>query len=144
MFEVLKILLESDKFQQEITEGVQTWFEKGYAYRIYNPGAERVNAKIQYILHIKWTVTCILCIHQKWYKLDEGIVLIFVSEKKSAITFGEGCMLLCYDRASCKTACGWWVILYKYVLIKNKKIDPMFYLDVITFLNFSVGLLNIC
>ena len=30
-------------------------------------------------------------------------------------------MLLCDDRASCKTACGWWVILYKYVLIKNKK-----------------------
>ena len=30
-------------------------------------------------------------------------------------------MLLCDDRASCKTACGWWVILYKYVLIKKKK-----------------------
>ena len=26
------------------------------------------------------------------------------------------CLLLCYDRASCKIACGWWVILYKYVL----------------------------
>ena len=30
-------------------------------------------------------------------------------------------MLLCDDRASCKTACGWWVILYKYVLIKKNK-----------------------
>ena len=29
------------------------------------------------------------------------------------------CLLLCDDRASCKTACGWWVIPYKYVLIKN-------------------------
>ena len=32
------------------------------------------------------------------------------------------CLLLCDDRASCKTACGWWVILYKYVLI-TKIID---------------------
>ena len=29
-------------------------------------------------------------------------------------------MLFCDDCASCKTACGWWVTLYKYVLIKNK------------------------
>ena len=35
-------------------------------------------------------------------------------------------MLLCDDRASCKTACGWWVILYKYVLIKKiKKYWPL-------------------
>ena len=34
MFAVLKISLESDKFQQEIIDDVQTWFEKLYAYRI--------------------------------------------------------------------------------------------------------------
>ena len=34
MFEVYKFLLESDKFQQEIIDAVQTWFEKSYAYRI--------------------------------------------------------------------------------------------------------------
>ena len=40
--------------------------------------------------------------HQKTYKFDEGIILIFVP-KKSAITFGEGCIhiqeepvLFCY------------------------------------------------
>ena len=32
-------------------------------------------------------------------------------------------MLLCDDRVSCKTACGWWVILYKYVLIKKKNVS---------------------
>ena len=45
------------------------------------------------MLHRKWTLACILCTHQKSYKLDKGIMLIFVFEKKSAITFGEGCML---------------------------------------------------
>ena len=40
----------------------------------------------------KWTIACILCIHKKSYKLDKGIMLIFVFEKKSAITFGEGCI----------------------------------------------------
>ena len=34
MFEVHKILLESDKFQQEMNDNVQTWFEKIHAYRI--------------------------------------------------------------------------------------------------------------
>ena len=34
MFEVKKISLESDKFQQEINDDGQTWFEKKYAYRI--------------------------------------------------------------------------------------------------------------
>ena len=29
---------------------------------------------------------------KKSYKLDKGIMLNFVSEKKSAITFGEGCI----------------------------------------------------
>ena len=34
MFEVEKIWLESDKFQQEINDDVQTWFDKKHAYRI--------------------------------------------------------------------------------------------------------------
>ena len=34
MVEVLKILLESDKFQQDINDNVQTWFENIHAYRI--------------------------------------------------------------------------------------------------------------
>ena len=34
MFEVLKISLESVKFQQEINDDVQTWFEKNDVYRI--------------------------------------------------------------------------------------------------------------
>ena len=35
MFEVKKISLESDKFQQKINDDGQTWFEKKkYAYRI--------------------------------------------------------------------------------------------------------------
>ena len=35
---------------------------------------------------------CIQYTHQKSWKLDEGIMLIFASEKKSAITFVEGCI----------------------------------------------------
>ena len=62
-----------------------------YVYRILNPGAERINAKCQYILHRKWTHRCILCTHPKSHKLDEGLMLIFVSGKKMAVTFGEGC-----------------------------------------------------
>ena len=50
--------------------------KKNDAYRIYNPGAERVNAKSQDILHRKWTLACILCTHQKSYKLDKGIMFI--------------------------------------------------------------------
>ena len=34
MLEVKKISLESVKFQQEINDDFQTWFEKKYAYRI--------------------------------------------------------------------------------------------------------------
>ena len=64
----------------KINDDVQTWLEKNYAYRSSNPGAERVNAKRQYILHRKWTLTCILCTRQKSDKLDKGIMLIFVSE----------------------------------------------------------------
>ena len=60
---------------------MQTWFETNDAYRISNPDAERVNAKSQYILHRKWTLTCILCTRQKLDQLDKGIMLIFVSEK---------------------------------------------------------------
>ena len=55
---------------------------KKCAYRIYTPGAERVNAKSQHILHGKLTLAYILCIHQKLYKLNEGIMLFFVSGKK--------------------------------------------------------------
>ena len=36
--------------------------------------------KSQYILHRKWTLVCFLCNHQKSYKLDQGIMLIFVSQ----------------------------------------------------------------
>ena len=61
-----------------------------------DPGAKRVNAKSQYILRRKWPLACISCTHQKSYKLDRGITLIFVSEK-SAITFGEGCISLWRD-----------------------------------------------
>ena len=39
---------------------------------------------------MKWTLTYTPLIYQKLCKLDEGIMLIFVSQK-SAITFGEGC-----------------------------------------------------
>ena len=39
--------------------------------------------------------TCVYFMHPpKSYKLDKGIMLFFVSEKKSAITFGEGCTIL--------------------------------------------------
>ena len=55
--------------------------KKKNAYRIKNPGAEGVNAKTQYILHRKWTLAYMLCTHQKSYKLDKGIMLMFVSEK---------------------------------------------------------------
>ena len=34
MFEVWKIAIESDKFQQEINDDDQTWFERNLAYRI--------------------------------------------------------------------------------------------------------------
>ena len=34
MFEVQKISLESYKFQQEMNDDIQTWFEKKYVYRI--------------------------------------------------------------------------------------------------------------
>ena len=46
-------------------DDVQTWFEKNHTHRIKNPGAERVNAKSQYILHRKWTLAYISCTHQK-------------------------------------------------------------------------------
>ena len=39
---------------------------------------------------------------------------------KSYLHQRQQALLLCDDRASCKTACGWWVNLYKYVLIKIK------------------------
>ena len=87
-----KFHLNPTNFNRKLTIIIQTWFEKHYACRIQNPGAERVNTKTQYILHRKWTLAWILCTHQKSYNLAEGITLIFVSEKKSAITFGEGCI----------------------------------------------------
>ena len=34
MFEVWKISLESEKFQQEINDDVQNWFEKNHTHRI--------------------------------------------------------------------------------------------------------------
>ena len=68
-------------------------FLKNDVYRIQNPGAERVDAKSQYILHRKWTRVCILCTHQKSYTLDKSIMLIFVSETKQ-ITFGKGCICI--------------------------------------------------
>ena len=39
---------------------------------------------------MKWTVTCILCTHQKSYKLDAGIMLIFVSEKNRPLLLAKG------------------------------------------------------
>ena len=59
MFEIKKMSLESDKFQQAINDDVQILFEKYCAYGIQNPGAERVDAKSQYILHRNWTLACI-------------------------------------------------------------------------------------
>ena len=74
-----------------MNDDVQTWFEKKkHAYRISNPDAERVNAKSQYILHRKWTLTCILCTRQKSDKLDKGIMLIFVSEKNRPLLLAKG------------------------------------------------------
>ena len=46
--------------------------------------------KVQYILHRKWTLACVLCTHQKSYKLDKGIMLIFVSEKNRPLLLAKG------------------------------------------------------
>ena len=43
-----------------------------------------------YILHGKWTLACILCTHQNSYKLDKGIMLIFVSEKNRPLLLTKG------------------------------------------------------
>ena len=55
--------------------------------------AERVYAKRQSILQGNACIALILCIHQKSYKLDDGIMLIFVSWKNRPLllAFGEGC-----------------------------------------------------
>ena len=52
---------------------------KKFTLVAFRPGTERVNAQSQYILHKKWPLTYISYIHQKMCKLDEGIMLIFVS-----------------------------------------------------------------
>ena len=85
----LEILLESDKFQQEINDDVQTWFEKKYAYRILDPGAERVNAKGQYILHRKH-LYAFYAPTKKLHKLVQGIMLIFVSENNRPLLLAKG------------------------------------------------------
>ena len=54
------------------------------------PVQDGLMQKNQYILHRKWTLACILCTHQKSYKLDEGIMLIFVSEKNRPLLLAKG------------------------------------------------------
>ena len=46
--------------------------------------------KNQYSLHRKWTPACVLCTLQKSYKLDKGIILIFVSEKNRPLLLAKG------------------------------------------------------
>ena len=55
---------------------------------------------------MKWTVTCILCTHQKSYKLDAGIMLIFVSEKNRPLLLAKG---VCHpdDIRSFPMSSGW-------------------------------------
>ena len=44
---------------------------------------------------------------KKLYKLDKGVMLIFVSEKKSAITFGEGCICILWIILAIKSHMRW-------------------------------------
>ena len=63
---------------------------------------------------------CILCIHydnkldfELNWKLNSHVLIVYWRLSSFVHVL---CLLFCDDRASCKTACGWWVILYKYVL----------------------------
>ena len=56
----------------------------------FDPRYKRVNAKRQHILQRKWPLTRILCIRQKSHKLDEGILLIFVSGKNRPLLLAKG------------------------------------------------------
>ena len=47
------------------------------------------------MLHRKWTLSCVLCTHQKSYKLDKGIMLIFVSEKNRPLLLAKGVYMTC-------------------------------------------------
>ena len=85
-----KFQLNATNFNRKLTMMFKLDLKKNHAYRIWNPGAERVNAKSQYILHRKWTLACILCTHQKSYKFDEGIMLIFVSERNRPLLLAKG------------------------------------------------------
>ena len=89
-----KFHLNPSNFNRKLTMMFKLDLKRNDVYHIWNPDAERVNAKIQYILHRKWTFAHILCTHQKSYKLDKGIMLIFVSKK-----IGEGCIFAHITRA---------------------------------------------
>ena len=91
-FEVEKVSLEFVKFHQEIGADVQTWFEKNTFNAFRSPVQNGLMPKSQYILHRKWQLACILCTHQKSYKLDEGMMLIFVSGKNRLLILAIYCI----------------------------------------------------
>ena len=82
--------LNPSNFNRKLTMMFKLDLKKNDAYRILNPSAERVNIKRQYILHRKCTLACILCTHKKSYKLDDGIMLIFVFEKNRPLLLAKG------------------------------------------------------
>ena len=60
-----KFHLNPSNFNRKLAMMFKLDLKKNYANRIWNPGAEWVNAKNQFFLHRKWKLGRILCTHQK-------------------------------------------------------------------------------
>ena len=85
-----KFHLNPTNFNRKLTMMFKLDLKKVTLTAIRTPVQNGLMQKNQYILHTKWTLTCILCTHQKSYKLDEGIMLIFVSEKNRPLLLAKG------------------------------------------------------
>ena len=122
-----------------------------------NPSAEWVNAKSQYILHRKWPIACILCTHQKLYKFDEVVMIIFVSWKNRPLLLAKGvhwCLIfmctlhlwpgtwdtsqrkfMIFHQLSQKLIYMDWLDFYVYVIYIQTYVDHFFILEI----HFFVG-----
>ena len=158
-FEVKKISLESVKFCQEINDDVQLDLKNNTLIALKPPSAERVNAKSQYILHRKWPIACISCTHQKLYKFDEVVMIIFVSGKNRPLLLAKGvhwCLIfmctlhlwpgtwdtsqrkfMIFHQLSQKLIYLDWLDFYVYVIYIQTYVDHFFILEIIY--NFFAG-----
>ena len=107
---------------------------------IRSPSAERFNAKSQYILHRKWPIACILCTHQKLYKFDEVVMIIFVSGKNRPLLLAKGVYWCLIFMCTLHLWPGTWDTSQRKFVIFHQLSQKLIYLD---WLDFYVCVIHI-